>query len=311
MTERLGTSDRGELEGPDGGRTYYLLPAGDSIDTRRIGQVLWAGRFKILVLSLLFGLVGLGYSLLAQSWYRAEILLIPNERDPVSGIASQLSQFGGLASLAGITMGASKDKVTPIAVLKSRDFARAFIEDEKLLTVLFSRKWDSDALRWKVDPDRAPDIRDAVKFFQKRVLRISEDRKTGLVTLAVDWTDPVLAASWASSLVVRVNEQARQRALADAERNIAFLQKELSSTNLVSMQQSIGRLLEAELQKLMLARGAEEYSFRVIDAAEVPKRRIRPQRTLLILVSILVGALIGAGFVLLREQVKEWHRVAA
>jgi uncharacterized protein involved in exopolysaccharide biosynthesis len=61
-----------------------------------------------------------------------------------------------------------------------------------------------------------PDVRDAVKYFHKRVLKVSEEGSTGLVTLAIEWTDPDIAAEWASLLVRRLNDRLRERALQEA-----------------------------------------------------------------------------------------------
>jgi len=70
------------------------------------------------------------------------------------------------------------------------------------------------------------------------------------------------------------------------------------------MQQTIGRLLETEMQKLMLARGNEQFAFRIIDSAEVPKRRVRPQRTLIVLVGGILGAMLSLIVVFVRRLVR-------
>ena len=57
------------------------------------------------------------------------------------------------------------------------------------------------------------------------------------------------------------------------------------ATNVVSLQQSIGRVLESEMQRLMLARGNEEFSFRIIDPAKPPKLPSEPKRAQIILVA--------------------------
>jgi uncharacterized protein involved in exopolysaccharide biosynthesis len=136
-------------------------------------------------------------------------------------------------------------------------------------------------------------VRDAVKFFDENVRGVYEDARTGLVTLSVEWKDPSIAAEWANILVKRLNERMRGRALAEAEANVTFLQSEMGSTSIVSLQQSIGRLLEGELQKLMLARGNEEFAFRVIDKAEPPKRRSKPKRALLVILATVLGGVIA------------------
>ncbi|MEI2420246.1 hypothetical protein V6O07_08225, partial [Arthrospira platensis SPKY2] len=90
--------------------------------------------------------------------------------------------------------------------------------------------------------------------------------------MIVEWTDADTAAAWATALVRRLNASLRNQAIQESETNIEFLRSELSQTNLVTLQQSIGRLLDSELQKLMLARGNEEFAVKVLDPAHVPKQ---------------------------------------
>jgi uncharacterized protein involved in exopolysaccharide biosynthesis len=265
----------------------YSEPGIDLVD---LWRTIWRGKWLIMGITALFAIVSIAYALLAPQWYRAEVLLVPAEDQAAKGLAAQL---GGLASLAGIDMGEGST-AEPIAVLKSREFARAFIEDYGLLTVLLADLWDEEAKRWKAsDPKDWPDVRDAVKFFDENVRGVYEDARTGLVTLSVEWKDPSIAAEWANILVKRLNERMRGRALAEAEANVTFLQSEMGSTSIVSLQQSIGRLLEGELQKLMLARGNEEFAFRVIDKAEPPKRRSKPKRALLVILATVLGGVIA------------------
>lgn len=287
-------------------RIVYLLPQDESnarFDLDDVLRELWKGRVLVLVSILVAGAVGFGYAMLATPWYRAEVVMLPTETDLGQGLASQLSQLGPLASLAGVTIG-NGHKAEPLAVLQSRSFSRSFIEENGLMQVLFADEWDSAGKTWKDDADPPPDIRDAVEYFHKDVRKVLEDRKTGIVRLSIEWKDAAVASAWANSLAQRLNSQMRDRALADAARNIRFLREELAATNVVSLQQSIGRLLEAELQKLMLARGNEEFAFRVVDVAEVPKKRARPRRAIILAGSLIVGALFGAGMALFRSRHK-------
>jgi LPS O-antigen subunit length determinant protein (WzzB/FepE family) len=104
--------------------------------------------------------------------------------------------------------------------------------------------------------------------------------------------------------VVRLNERLRERALREAETNVAFLRAELAQTSVVTLQQSIGRLLESELQKLMLARGNEEFAFRVIDAASPPKQRVRPKRAQIAILGTILGGMLAVFGVFLLHVVR-------
>ena len=287
-----------ERSGPGPGeRLVYVMPeqgfggpANDEISFRELWDIWWRGKWIIIAITAVFAASSVAYALLATEWYRAEVLLAPAEERSSQGLVGQL---GGLAALAGVSVGGG-GSAEAIAVLKSREFARAFIEDFDLVSVFFHEEWDATKGVWLGDdPDEWPEVRDAIKYFDEKVLKVSEARDSGLVTLAVEWTDPEIAAGWARELVIRLNERLRERALKEAETNVAFLQTELGQTSVVTLQQSIGRLLESELQKLMLARGNEEFAFRVIDAASPPKERVRPKRALIAVVITMLGAMLA------------------
>jgi uncharacterized protein involved in exopolysaccharide biosynthesis len=270
-------------------------PPGQEVNLREISRILWRRKWLIILVTAAFAAASVAYALLASEWYRAEVLLAPAEEQS----DSSLGGLGGLAALAGVNV-AGSEGAEAIAVLRSRELARSFIEEFGLLTVFFADKWDPQGNRWKGnDPRRWPDIRDAVKYFHDRVLTVSEDRQTRLVTVGIEWRDADVAAVWATELVQRANARQRQRALREAETNVAYLQEEMASTGIVTLQQSIGRLLETELQKLMLARGNEEYAFRVIDGAAAPREPVRPKRVLVAVIGTLLGAMIAVFGVLL------------
>jgi uncharacterized protein involved in exopolysaccharide biosynthesis len=259
---------------------------------------LWRGRWVLVGASGGLGLVAAIVVLMLPSWFQADVLMMPSEERKAMNLAGSI---GGLASLAGISVGGG-DATEAIAVLKSRDFTRAFIEDQNLLPVLFASEFDETANAWRMsDPEDQPDIRDGIRYFDRKVRSVTEERRTKLVTLSIEWKDAELAARWADSLVKRLNERMRQRALLEATANIAYLRGELlREDTTVEMQRSIGRLLEAEMQKLMLARGNDDFAFRVIDRAQIPKRRSKPARFLIVSAASLFGGALAALFVVLR-----------
>jgi uncharacterized protein involved in exopolysaccharide biosynthesis len=275
---------------------------------------LWKGRWLILACVLGFGLLSTAYALVATKWYVADVVLTPAPATTQRGLAGALGGLGAslgglggglgaLAGMAGISLGAT-NTAEPIGVLKSRDFARQFIEEQGLLHVLLYDKWDARTGRWK-ETDPTPDVRDAIRYFEKHVLTVQEDKKTSLVTVSVEWKDPVAAAYWANTIVDRLNVQMRSRALEEAQANVDYLQKELvTTTNVVAIQQAISRLLETEMQKLMVARGNKEFAFRVVDPAQVPKWRSWPKRTVIVSLGILAGGLAGLLAVWVRESYK-------
>jgi uncharacterized protein involved in exopolysaccharide biosynthesis len=310
MTEKSPTDtfDRSTGFPAPGERLVYVMPqeaiqafADDEMSLLDLWRILWHGKWIITGITTIFAVASIVHVLIATEWYRAEVLLSPAEASSSQPLSGTL---GGLATLAGVSVGGG-DNIESLAVLRSRDFAAAFIDDLNLLPFFFPDSWDADSNAWRTDGGAAPpDIRDGIKYFTDNVRSVTEERDTGLVTLAIEWKDPDLAADWANLLVERLNDRMRQDALAEAETNVTYLQNEIGRTNVVTLQQSIGSLMESELQKLMLARGNEEFAFRIIDRAQVPKVRSRPRRTLTVVLATFVGGMVSVLLVLVRHSVK-------
>lgn len=262
----------------------------DDVDLRRVWQVLIRGKWLISSMVVLCGVIALIYGFVATEWWDAEIVIAPSEQAAIPAVAGQL---GGLAALAGLNLGGSSSQ-DAFEVLRSREFTREFIKENDLVTVLFEDEWDAERGIWRSsDPRRHYDVRDAAEKFQEEVMTVYQDSKTGVVTLSIRWKDPSIAAEWANDLIRRVNLRLRERAVRQAEKNLTYLSGELSATNVVGLQQSISRLIESEMQKLMLARGNEEFAFRVLDSPVPPKERSWPKRMLVLILGLMTGGATG------------------
>jgi hypothetical protein len=300
--------------GRDGDGLVYVVPPealrsypDDVMTLLDMWHVLWGGKWTIAALAVAAAAISIAYALTATKWYQAEVLLAPAQDNTAQGVSGAL---GSLAALTGVGI-RNTDTAESVAMLRSREFTQEFIEEENLLPVLFDDVWDEAAGAWITESGAPPDVRDAVRFFDDNVRNVIVDRTTGFVTLRIEWTDADIAADWANSLVRRLNDRMRLRALEDPEENVHYLQTEFSNTSVVTLQQSIGRLLEAEMQKLMLARGNEEFAFRVLDRAQAPNSRVRPQRSLIVAVSVVAGGMAGVLLVLLRHSLSAQRGAAS
>jgi capsular polysaccharide biosynthesis protein len=235
--------------------------------------------------------------------YRAEVVLVPtNSQGGKSFGSSAMGQLGGLASLAGINLGAmDQETEEALAVWKSREFTEAFINDRNLMPVLLYGLWDAKNQQWKGDRKKWPTLARASKFFDKSVRNITHEKMTGLVRMTIEWKDPRMAADWANTLVERLNEEMRARAIARANASVQYLEQELAKTTTVETRQAISRLMEEQIDNKMFANVTTEYAFRVVDRAlpPDPRDKVRPQRLLLLVLGPTLGLLFGAFAVLL------------
>ncbi len=196
--------------------------------------------------------------------YEAGLVALPRGSDRSALLNSLTGQLGGLAALAGLGGGEGGQRAEAIQMLQSQILAREFIEDKKLLPVLFASDWDEAHQSWR---GRTRTLNDGVDYFDHRVRTVVEDRRTGLVTLRITWRDPQQAAEWANELVRRANDRLRQRAITRSQGSIDYLKKEARNTDVVEIQQSLYRLMEDQYKSLLLANVTEDYAFSVIDPA--------------------------------------------
>lgn len=265
----------------------------------------WLGAIigVVLVVSVLF-------AFLATPMYRGEILLAPAATDNLQGqFAGLVGQYAPGSVLAGLD-NASNDKDKSIAILKSRQFTEEFIVSENLMPVLFSDRWDADNNEWLVSgPDDIPSIAKAYSLFDQSIRTVQEDSRRNLVTLRIDWTDPALAADWANQLIERLNDHLRQRDIAEAMRSIDFLNEELQKSSVIELRQGIYRLIESQIELVMLANVREEYAFKILDPAVAAEQDdfVRPKRLMIVLVGFMLALLLAFFVALVRASRSKLH----
>lgn len=269
----------------------------EEISLQEIAETLWTRRWLIVLSTLVFGMLALVTAFVLPEKYQAAVVLAPVDDDAggkLGGAGALLSQFGGLAGLGGISLGGSGKKSEAVATLQSAALTEAFIDENKLLPVLFKKDWDASTGQWKTTTtEDTPTLWKAEKKFRSKVRDIGEDKKSGLVTLTITWNDPEQAAVWANDLVARANRYLRSKAIEQSQENIRYLNEQLGKTSVVEIQKAIYGLTEAEIKKIMIANGSEEYAFKVIDAARVPEERSSPKRALIVAVGLFAGLMLG------------------
>jgi len=272
-----------------------------------LSSVLWQGRYWIIAITLIItGIVAVASFTIAPR-YDATVLLLPasdqDSPDRMAGLGGAISQLGGIASLAGLSSAGGTFKVEAVATLESEALTERYIEQQNLLPILYSDKWDATRKQWKsTKPKDIPTLWKASRYFRDHVRTVVENAKTGLVSMTITWRDPVEAAKWANELVAMTNDYLRTRAVNEAERNVAFLQEQARQNNVIPVQEAIASLTEAQLRKVMIARSREEYALKVLDPARVPERKSFPQPSVWIPAAFFIGLFLGVLFVLMRAS---------
>ncbi len=131
---------------------------------------------------------------------------------------------------------------------------------------------------------------------------IGYDKRDGIVTFTMNWDDPKLAAKYANSFVSSINNYIRDDEILEAEKSIDYLKKEIEKTTLVDIKNVLNSLIQEQLQTIMLANVREDYAFKVIDPAMVPKTKIKPQRRQIVILGFIFGLILASLIVFIREN---------
>ena len=243
------------------------------------------------------------YSLYAPEVFKAETLLAPASEEK-SVASSALSQFGGLAAMAGISIPSSTNTERVLATLETREFLKNFVKNKNLLPQIFSDYWDESSSSWILEEGQDPfEIEDAIPVL-RGVIEI-EDKQSGLISLFISWKDPAVAAEWANDLVKQLNEQLREKAITDSQKRVGYLEQELARTTLQDMRTVLYNLLESEKQKAMLANVNEDFALEVIDPAVAPEHREKPKRKLIVVLGGIFGSFLGIFAVFLGQFLRK------
>ena len=273
---------------------------------------------KILILSaLMFGFLGVAFSFLQPNIYRSTAVLAPSdENNSLSrGIASSL---GGLAGLAGISVpgGESSKASEGIKIMTSLGFFEEILKSEDLIPYLVAGKsWDKknnkikynyryneNTDEWKpawysFSSKSKPSSQDAFEEF-KKIYSVSQDKMTGFVTVSIDHYSPYKAKELVDLIVFKINEDVRKRESEQAKKSIEYLNVQIESTNLAELKEALANLIQNQIQTVMLTEASPDFLFKTLDRSVVPEIKVKPRRSIVLMLGIIFGFIIGAAGVL-------------
>jgi uncharacterized protein involved in exopolysaccharide biosynthesis len=308
----MGLEDCAKSAGSDGMNDLTQKIEDKPVASDEIGGLLATVRSRlalVIAVSLAFGIAMAIVSHLMTPIYRGTTVLARAESEKNSmrsGLSSALSSMSGFAALAGLGLGGNDDVIEEsLAVLKSRHFTEEFIQDNNLMPVLFPKLWDARAGHWKAGIKKIPTIGKGFEAFD-RIRKIERDSKSGLITLRVDWKDPVVAADWANRLPERLNTEMRDRARTQAEGSLGYLQKEYADTADVPTREAISHLIEGQIKRKMLADVTTEFALHFVDRAipADPDEPVRPIKVVYVAFGLFFGAGVGVAAALLLNKRK-------
>ena len=289
----------------------------DEIDLFELFQTLWDSKGLIAGVTGLAGAIGVIAALMMPQQYVVDAKIAPASSDGGGGASALLSQYGGLASLAGISLpsGGGSDSDLLLEIMQSRAFIGEFIEKHDLAARLIAVKgfdaqtqtetfdraiYDPKTNEWS---DAPPSLLGLIGVFEG-ALQINSGKGSSVIELSFEHPSPLLGQEVLTALIEDIDTYARDRDEQSAQQSIDYLQRQLGQTRLVEVQRVLYEMIESQTKTLMLAEVNQDYAFQIIDPAMQPDSPAKPKRTLIVALALVLGGMIAVIGVLIRSAIR-------
>ena len=252
------------------------IPQDDEIDLRELASAIWQGKWLIICITTAFIIASVLYAQSLPDEYRSTAILAPASTSSSSSLSGLASQFGGLASFAGVSLGGASggDKtVVAIELLNTWGFLETFIHVNQLEVEVYAVKgwnkssnklliddslYDDSAGVWHVGLDTNNNESEKPTSWKlygkiKDRISISQNKKTGLISLSVEHYSPFVAKKWADLLVASINQHMQLQDRVEALNSIDYLKQQINKTDIAEMRTIFYQLIEEQTKTMMLA----------------------------------------------------------
>ncbi len=295
----------------------------DEIDLRELFYVLLEGKWIIVSLTAFVSIIGVIYSLLLPNIYESKAMLAPVNSS--SGISGALGSYSGLAGLAGISLPTGGDEGNSVKAIQKIS-SLSFFENHILVNIhlpdlMALKSWnsitnslvfddsiyDTNKKTWIRDysypQQQIPSAQESFQVFKSEHLLLSEDKKSGFITLSIKHQSPFIARQWVELVVNEINAFYRQKDKLESEKAVSYLNQQILMNSLSEIKEVLAQLLQEETKKLTLIEANDYYVFDYIDPPAVMEKKSEPNRALIWILSALFGGMLSAVLVFIRHYV--------
>ncbi|MDB9996327.1 Wzz/FepE/Etk N-terminal domain-containing protein [Gammaproteobacteria bacterium] len=283
----------------------------DEIDLRELFHVLWDKIFYIGAITSIFSLISIIYALMLPNIYQSQTVMMPMEDN--QGMSGMLGQYSGMASLAGISLPSESGSKAQEAIARIQSFeffSNSFLPHIKLENLMAVKKWNqasntltydasafnSESGQWvrKVQPPTStiPSSQEAYKQYQE-IMSVSEDKKTSFVTLSVEHKSPVIAQQWVEIMMDQIDQVMRDQDRQTAKKSIEYLNTLAPTVNYEEIKQALSSLQQEQMKQLMMVEANDNYIFKVLDSPIVPEMKVKPKRSLIVILGTILGMMLS------------------
>lgn len=281
-------------------------PAEDEINLLDLLIVLAKYKKMIIGLTAAAAFLAVGYALSLTNVYTATAKILPPQQSQ-SSASAMLSQLGGLAGIAGGSLGIKNPNDLYVAMLKSRNIMEKIAKRFDLQKI-YEQKTLTGALEALGGS-----------------MNIASG-KDGVITVEVDNKDPQLAANMANAFIEELDKLLQTYSLTDASQKRTFFEQQLRqakdkltdaelvldktpNTSLkyldavrnLKYQEAIWEILTKQFEMSKLDEAKDFPLIQVLDKAVPPEKKSKPKRSLIVILATLAAFFLAIIWVFVRE----------
>ena len=291
----------------------------NKVDIDKIIDIIFSRKLEFTYVAILSFLITLLFSFLLPVKYTSHSVLEILESNQGPDLNSQTSF---LANLGGINLGSSgiqrkKDLIKEILI--SKDFLENFGNKHDLFPEIFASKgfdkesksiiykdslFNNKKREWKYG---FPDF-DEIHEEHLENLKIVEKPLTDFLIISYEHSSPVFAQKIVSIMIKELDDKLRNREIEYSNNALEFLKERLSQETMQESRNAVGKLIQNNLNKLILANIKQDHILTPIEPPRVSSEKSSPKRlfiSFIIMILALITFLIYAFFKYIFSENKE------
>ncbi|MDA8958501.1 chain length determinant protein, partial [Gammaproteobacteria bacterium] len=229
------------------------------------------------------------------------------------GMGGMLGQYSEMASLAGISLPSESSSKAQEAIARMESlnfFSNNFLPHIKLENLMAVKKWNQasntlsydetifnlESGQWlrEVSPPKSniPSSQEAYKKY-KGIMSVNEDKKTSFVTLSVEHESPFIAQQWVEIIMDQIDHVMRDQDRQEALQAVTYLNSVAPTVNYEEIKKALASLQQEQMKRLMMVEASENYIFKVLDSPIVPEMKVRPRRSIVVILGSMFGMMLS------------------
>ena len=293
------------------------VPPRDEITVRDMLVTGWRSKWIVVAVAVAVVASVTAWMKFSAAKYTATMVVAPATDAGRGGLSGVLSQYSGLASLAGIDL-PTGETVSPFVefteLLTSVTIAERLQTKHDVMQSVFDRYWDATNKRWVAPSDPVARLKGIVRdFFDMppwippsttalaeylaRKVSVSQVANTGMQRVEFVHKNPAFAVQLLKWMIEEGDSLIRQEAYERTSRQIKYIENKLETVVVAEHRQSLVQLLSDQEQQMMMIQVDLPYAARLVVPPNVPDDPDFPNPRLFLPLSVIGGLLLGIGLV--------------